>query len=213
MSRELTEKEDEIATIIAGYLDMMDKSVFPEKPIKNIFIVENPPLNDRGGSVLYISEEKDISGEGEHYLICGYGIDKKIEKAKEDPVKNILIKEFGKSDQDTPIPSSEEVIIGLAVHEVRHRVQEYFSKKKLFTPEIANEIKSDYLKKLIKFLELICLDKPDVKGSDRQFDALVIEMWCKEKWHWWIKEKISPSPKEIQEIKSKMSSIIKSWPN
>ena len=84
-------------------------------------------------------------------------------------------------------PTWEELLVHIAAHEVRHRVQRDCSLKK-FSPESANLVKDEFLKKIIRFNELVFEEsrniyivenksKTYIKGriNRAEFDARVIE--------------------------------------
>ena len=90
--------------------------------------------------------------------------------------------ESGRSEDFTKI-TLEEVFIGIAAHEVRHRVQHLLSIE-WFSPEHAKTIDDPYFRRLIEFRRFIFASHPPEGNYQREFDAKVIENLVVEKWHY-----------------------------
>ncbi len=118
------------------------------------------------------------------------GLDKEV--FLENPIKKIieqerqkrviLLSKSGKSEDFTKM-TLEEVFIGIAAHEVRHRVQ-HLLPIEWFLPEHAKTIDAPYFRSLIEFRKFIFASHSPEGNYQRKFDAKVIENLVVEKWHY-----------------------------
>ena len=179
MEKKLELVEETIAMLIADRIAGLDKEVFSENPIKKIIILKMRPPSE-AKRIAYIPEEDAVSNEPEHYVIYDYGLKKIIEQECRKRV--ISLSESGRSEDFTKI-TLEEVFIGIAAHEVRHRVQHLLSIE-WFSPEHAKTIDDPYFRRLIEFRRFIFASHPPEGNYQREFDAKVIENLVVEKWHY-----------------------------
>ena len=179
MEKELELIEETIAMLIADRIAGLDKEVFLENPIKKIIILRMRPPSE-AKRIAYIPEEDVVSNEPEHYVIYDYGLKKIIEQERQKRV--ILLSKSGKSEDFTKM-TLEEVFIGIAAHEVRHRVQHLLSIE-WFSPERAKTIDAPYFRSLIEFRKFIFASHSLEGNYQREFDAKVIENLVVEKWHY-----------------------------
>lgn len=186
VKRRLTEAEEKIAQKIADAIGWLDKLVFPGDPIKKITVIRGRPKSEsQGVDVGYVSKENTEDGI-EHYQIFGYGIDEEIKKELEKRI--ILLKGKKKINyQSLPKITLEELLIGIAAHEVRHRVQHHFPIE-LISYEILEDIANSYVKGLIEFIKLLFEQEPPEGDYKQEFDAKSIEYMIIEMWHWKEKE-------------------------
>jgi hypothetical protein len=112
---------------------------------------------------------------------------------KEVTVK--LVDKDGKFIKDAPLLTMEEWMLGTAVHEVRHRLQEQ-TDFKMFSPEDASSMQNKQLKQIIIFVErLFEITKEDLEKAGRgekiiedrtsqeEFDSNVVEFLTRNKIH------------------------------
>lgn len=209
MEKELELIEETIAMLIADRIAGLDKEVFLENPIKKIIIlIMRPPSEAK--RIAYISEEDAVSNEPEHYVIYDYGLKKIIEQERQKRV--ILLSKSGKSEDFTKM-TLEEVFIGIAAHEVRHRVQ-HLLPIEWFSPEHAKTIDAPYFRSLIEFRKFIFASHSLEGNYQREFDAKVIENLVVEKWHYGermysrIAELIRLEPKHLAKAGNNSSAFI-----
>jgi hypothetical protein len=92
----------------------------------------------------------------------------------------------GKEWEELPPFTEESIIVGIAAHEVRHRVQKEFQIE-MIKPEDAENTSDPELKALIRFLakvfEKYPPDLPSPKLVEEEFDATVIEWMIAKLWH------------------------------
>jgi hypothetical protein len=173
-----------LVDMLVNFIGRIDAEVFPKEPWKIVVVDEDYPLTE---------EEKksinDILKENKIYIRCSkprksYIVIKKgikefiIEHAKE--TKHLYAKMAGKKKwDDLPSFTLEELILAIAVHEVRHRVQ---NEIRMLTPEDEINACDSELGVLIR---LASFDKDRAR---EEYDALVIESLIAKMWHSGIKD-------------------------
>ncbi len=184
--KELTEEELKIAEILSKTIERLDRIVFPENPIEVFVLQCFPP--DEAERFGYCSEAPNFINDysGELYFIFGGGLAERIEKEKQKSIMLFKDSELLKAPDQLPRLSLEEVLIILAVHEVRHRVYQHFPER-FFSPQdwqnTNNEYK--YLKRAFRYVELLCREiYTSSEEFKKEFDAAVIEHIVVEKWHY-----------------------------
>lgn len=202
MKRKLTDAEEKMVQRIANVIGKLDGLVFPENSINKITAVRaKPPSGFYRFS--YFSPENAEDGI-EHYQIYGYGVDKVINEERKKRV--ILLQELKRKEyeyEDLPKLTLEEILIGLAAHEVRHRVQ-YHLPIELLSLELLDEIDNSYVRGLIDFIKLLYEEEPPKGDYNLEFDAKSIEYMVIEMWHWGernaskIASKVKAGAREIQ---------------
>lgn len=180
MKRELREAEKDIAQKVADAIGRLDELVFSGNPIGKIIVVRRKKAKGDSWRIGYVSPE-NAGSEGEHYRIHGYGLDKHIQEEQKKRV--ILLKELKKGRyEDLPSPTLEELLVGIAAHEVRHRVQRHFLID-LLSPDIPQDVTNQYIQGLIRYRKIAFEVEPP-KGDYRlEFDAKAIEYMIVEMWH------------------------------
>lgn len=181
MKRKFTEVEEKTAQKITDTIGWLDKLVFPGNPVKKITLIKGRPKNPRV-YVSYIPSENTEDGV-DHYQICGYGLDKCIKKEMKAK-RVILLYDDGAERirwENLPKISEQELLIGYAAHEVRHRVQEHF-KIEPFSPNL-KDIDSPYIRRIIKFIKILFEEGPPEGDYKLEFDAKTIEYIVIEMWH------------------------------
>ena len=178
----LTEKERRLAEQLSFFIERLDGIIFPENAIE-VFVLTHPPPNE-SERFRYCSQTPSFipNYEGELYLIFGGGL---VERIKEEQQKKIILfskQEIEKETNDLLFLSLEEVLIALAVHEVRHRIQHHYPER-IFSSRDAERINNAYLKRLFIYITLLCEQiSPDT--FKEEFDASLVEHWAIEEWHW-----------------------------
>jgi len=167
------EKDEKLARKIATVLFNIDKIVFAENPIQKVEIIHKiPGGREKESHFHYVHGKQDKSGSGEHYEVFVNGMRECIEKEIKGK-KHLLLAKKEKGDWVNIIPfSEEEVIIAIAAHEIRHRLQEISSIEK-FSLKNAGEISS--LKNLIELVKKLFEIKPSKGNQEKEFDAKVVE--------------------------------------
>ena len=200
----LTKGELELARTISGIIEEMHGKIFPKNAEVFVLAQAPPSENER---FQYRSQTPSFIAdyEGELYLIFGGGLVKRIEKEIQRGI--VLFEknsELLKTTNELPRFSLEEVLIGLASHEVRHSVQYHFPKRRFFSHHLQTTNKL-YFKILLRYVEE--LTKQTYSPEElktvfvKEFDATLIEHFIVEKWHW--------GERNI----SKIATIVASGPN
>jgi hypothetical protein len=171
--------EETTAMLIADRIAGLDKEVFSENPIKRIIILRMRPPSE-AKRIAYIPEEGAVSNEPEHYVIHNYGLKKIIDQ---ECRKRVILLSESERSKDFIKMTLEEVFIGIAAHEVRHRVQ-HLLPIEWISPEHARTIDDPYFRRLIEFRRIIFTSHPPEGNYQREFDAKVIENLVVEKWHY-----------------------------
>lgn len=202
----------EMAQRIANEIGAMDGLIFPEDPIPEIAIVRMEPPKNR-----VISYVPKGEGEDEHYSIYGYGLDKWVER--ELKIRIILLRDWEeghKRYEDHPQRTLAELLVGIAAHEVRHRLQYLDDEIQMFSPEDAERIEDPYGWRLVEFQISYFANVPpeDMEGRDyrKEFDAEIIERWAREEFHWWLEEGQPWDLRDFPTIIPRLVSIVKSEP-
>ena len=176
-AEEYNSDDEDIAQTIANVIGGLDRFVFPETPIGKISVITGRPESE-GQRIGYTSPKQAESGV-EYYVIFLYGLDKAIDKINKIVQGGIIATERRKHLWElTP----SEHLIGLAAHEVRHRVQ-YHLPIALFSPEILGDIDNPHIRELIKFVSLLWEKHPSEGDYHLEFDAICAELLAIETWH------------------------------
>jgi len=211
--KELTKGEMEMAKQLSEMIEKLDKVVFPGNPIEVLVVKDYPEReNERFRYVdkccIAESEGGEISKEGEHYIIYGFGLDQRIGQEKRKRIMLFKDSEMSKNSKDLPLLSLGEVLVAIASHEVRHRFQNHFPND-LFSPGDVGRTNDPYLKRLTEYTTLLCKGISP-KHYEIEIDAGLIEHWVTEKWHWGerdlsqiakiVKSKPIPNKKELSSL-------------
>ncbi len=79
--------------------------------------------------------------------------------------------------------SLEEILIAIAVHEIRHRLQYYYPER-IFSPQDYQDTNNEYLKRVFRYVEALCREiYTSSEEFKKEFDAAVIEHIIVDKWH------------------------------
>ena len=185
-----TEKRLEPASFkLLASIAQLDKLSFPDCPIEEIVIIKKRKDEDCAKSFLagYSGKNSNFRGKGEEFYAVYACLDEVIwdllRKSKHIYFNDLL---SNRSWDDLQPMSEEELLIGLAAHEVRHRVQQH-SKIALFSSENKNKqkTKNPDLRAIIAFVAMkIEKTKFRIKKEFlEEFDARVIEYLAAKKWH------------------------------
>ena len=179
--RGLTEEELKITERFSNTIERLDKIVFPENPIE-VFVLQCSPLDEAKRFQYCPKAPNFISNyRGELYLIFGGKLPQRIEEEKNKSIMLFKDSELSKNIYQLPKFSLEEVLIGLSVHEIRHRFQ-YHNKNKILSPRDVERINDPYLKRLFRYVSLLC-EQISPNSFDKEFDAAVVEHIVVELWH------------------------------
>lgn len=160
------------------YLGGLDRLVFPGNTATINFVVGKY----RHG---FFAAHRLPNGQTEAgYNIYVNGLAKSLREEKKE---GLWILNVSKNQFRPMRPTWEELLVHIAAHEVRHRAQRDYSLKK-FSPGSANSVKNGFLKRIIRFNELVFEEskniyiaenksKAYIKGriNRAEFDAGVIE--------------------------------------
>ena len=207
LKKELKEKgakkEDiKVALRMLVCLAGLDRLVFPENPATVNFSIGKYRLG-------FFTAHRLPSEQTEaRYNIYINGLAKSLREEKKE---GLWILNVSKNQFRPMRPTWEELLVHIAAHEVRHRVQRDCSLKK-FSPKSANLVKDELLKSTIKFNELVFEEsrniyigenrsKAYIKGriNRKEFDARVIERLIAAKIH----------RKNIKDLLEEIVSVIK----
>lgn len=192
MGRDFTKEEERIVKEATDFIAMLDRLVFPNNPIKTIHWITGKPSDfDSMRSTMvtsadcyigYNSPEQSPDGEEGYHIFC-HEIDKWLEDRKKEPIVLMTKMLSGATFDQMPRLSEQEVIVGLAAHEVRHRAQS-FLQFLYFSPEIIPALSDRYIRNVIGLLKH-CLDNTSQPPGDyvREFDAKVVELIAQELFH------------------------------
>ena len=164
------------------WIKLLDKTIFGEGSLE-VRVIE--------GSL----KEEVIKKKVEQGISCGliyleekfYWISSEnLEKTIAFELKRRRCPSAGKEWEELPPFTEESIIVGIAAHEVRHRVQKEFQIE-MIKPEDAENTSDPELKALIRFLakvfEKYPPDLPSPKLVEEEFDATVIEWMIAKLWH------------------------------
>ncbi len=169
------EEDIEMSAKIAKRIKVLDNIIFPKKPAHiDLSIIKS----DFGHLVAY------FPGEAQ-YIIYLDGIAEVFERMQK--IKRFWLYSNNFLQYGLNIPTLEELLISIASHEIRHRIQYQFSVKK-FSSESINDIKDNYLKAIVEFIALAfekkyqsCIKKHKTEEyindriNNNEFDAEVVE--------------------------------------
>lgn len=194
--RELTRNEKKIANKLCAILTGMDRCVFPDKPMINVELVLCRPRKG-SGHIAYQPQMKN-SKQAECYVIFGYGIDQFVKTLKTQRriiiwgqrTKKHKIKDYEIIDKTNPL-ATEEVLSGLAAHEVRHRLQ-FLHKVQMITRRCIHKKTDPYLWILKKITEyytknLVYYTHNRRKYAALEFDASMVQYLFISLLHYGIK--------------------------
>ena len=167
-------------------LEGIDRLVFPENPATINFSIGKYRLGFFAAHRLP-SEQTEA-----RYNIYINGLAKSLREEKKE---GLWIPNVSKNQFRPMRPTWEELLVYVAAHEVRHRVQHDCSLKR-FSPKSANLVKDELLKSTIKFNELVFKESKNVYIKDnrskayikgrinrKEFDAIAIERLIAAKIH------------------------------
>jgi hypothetical protein len=160
--REFTPEEINFAHRFGAFLYTLDRAVFPATPFKRIGLVKGRKANK--GQISYFAPPED------RYAVGGYNLPTFFLKETRKKVWEIRPKPVYASRQ---VRSLDEVIISIAAHEVRHRLQHLEPTLRRFRPESAEAVREEWLKALLKRAGAFCTLVDDLCVNE--FDAKVVE--------------------------------------
>ncbi|MCD6114953.1 hypothetical protein J7J74_01540 [bacterium] len=157
-----------------------------------IVLVTNPPPD----------EDHFIEYSHPEYHIFVPGIAKHLQNAAKGNL--ILLAENFKL-QDLPVLTVDTLIVGIAAHEVRHRLQHFIPKNCWFSPDCSP--KDGYMEKVVKFVDRLFHYDPPRGDFNKEFDAKVIEFAAME-YYW----KATQKGKNLKTIIPLLAEIIGKLP-
>jgi hypothetical protein len=162
-----------MARKLARIIKKVDKIAFPDNPIKKIKIIHRSRRkNEKGTCLNYVREEEGDSLVGEYYELFVPDLREAIEQQKKEKIHLLLVKKKKGKWINILFCTEEEIILAMAVHEVRHRLQRLFHVR-LFSIKNGKQIPS--LKNLINLLERnFGIELPETSYA-KEFDVKVIE--------------------------------------
>jgi hypothetical protein len=167
---------------LLSLLGLLDKLVFPANPIPIVIIAKNKQQEDPDSPFLHYSYDNSSGKEG--YAVfesLDYRI-KEVLKRRRHIYFNELLK-LRSLEKLQPV-SEEEFLVGLAAHEVRHRVQKLLNIN-LFSPEDAERAEDPDIKVLLMFVAITMTEKglDSLPNFPEEYDAYVIEHLAARKRH------------------------------
>jgi len=185
MPREVTSKEKEVIQRLTYSLHILDKLVFPANPANIFLFMEKPSDREHEWMVrrrinpdaCYIGYGEDVVKKSECYSMFCFGIDEFLARCMAKRfrlVKNGRILE--KLTQD-------EAIVGIAAHEVRHRIQCHFPSLELLSPALPHNLLSEYVRRAIGIYKPF-FEKLPKEFRTQEFDSLAIQHLAMELFHW-----------------------------
>jgi len=200
----LNEKDLELAEKISNSIEGFDRKIFPNNPTETMVFQERPP--DEGSRFRYAPRVPNESGDDyfEAYIIFAVGLYERIENERRRKLILFREEEILRGLNEAPCYSLEEVLIGIAVHENKHKVDHYFPEK-IFSPDHIQETNNPYFRRLLIYVDGVTRQTYSPEQLERvfekEFSAAVIEHFVVEMWHW--------GARDIPEI----AEIIGSGPN
>lgn len=179
MKRNFSPQEWEATSLLVKAIGGIDRLVFLEDPIK-IVIIKQRRGKEIWEKVSYIPREESADGT-EHYNIFAYGIDKYLEAViKKSQKVVVMVDDQGElmELENLPLLTLQVLVVGIAAHEVRHRLQEY-NRIKMFSPADANnQALAPRVRGHIKIRRKFPPSRQ--KNPAEEFDAKVVELMAEE---------------------------------
>lgn len=183
MSREVTSKENEIIQRLTGFLRTLDNLVFPTNPIPNVFWIRQKPSDVEwvekqrvDPDDCYVNYGKNAKGL-EYYSVFCFGIDAFLASRMAKSFRLV------KNGQILEKLAQDEVLVGFAAHEVRHRVQCHFPSLELLSPNLPHALISEYVRRVIGVYRPFFEKLPE-EFRTQEFDSLAIQHLAMELLHW-----------------------------
>jgi hypothetical protein len=167
---------------LSHWIKLLDKAIFGERSLE-VRVIES---SLKEGTIKKMVEQGISCGliyleEPRFYWISSENLEKTI--ALE--LKRRRCPSAGKEWEELPPFTEETLIVGIAAHEIRHRVQKEFQIE-IIKPEDAENTSDPELRALIRFLAKV-FEKypPDLPSPklEEEFDATVIEWIVAKLWH------------------------------
>jgi hypothetical protein len=167
---------------LLSLVGLLDKLVFPEDPIPIVIIAKNKHREDPTSPFLCYAYDS-CSGR-ERYEVF---------ESLDDRIKDVLktrrhiyfndvlkLRTLGRLQ---PV-SEDEFLVGLAAHEVRHRVQRCL-KINLLLPEDERKAKDPDIRVLLIFATIMMKEKrwDSLPNFSKEYDAYVVELLAARKYH------------------------------
>ncbi|MBD3207914.1 MAG: hypothetical protein GF370_00460 [Candidatus Nealsonbacteria bacterium] len=163
-------------------MEEIDIQIFPDDPCEALAFLYQKP-RDTSLDFGYVSNlpPSPIIGHegGEAYLIFSYNIEERI--AKEQAKKLILF-----DDEALKMETNytfEEAILGIAAHEVRHRVQHHYDERR-FHPYSDKDKIPPYFQRVLMYYQIEArIETSNVSQFRNEFDAQALEQIAVEYFH------------------------------
>ena len=184
---EITEEDIRMALKASNAIEKLDNELFADKFIPAAL---NRQKARRGAIACYVKPQE---GAEEQYVIYVPGFAQALEAATSYKLRFVLDEDGSvntrrSKDSSEPVYTVNEVILGMASHEVRHRIQHNWPNLVLFSPEHVQSINDDpLLKTLLEFHILVNEEEAkewrergdseeEIADKSRQeYDARVVE--------------------------------------
>ncbi len=192
----MPESDWKIADQLYQIIATLDRLVFENENTclmpATIVLATNPPP-DKDHYIEYYHPE---------YHIFVPGIAQHLERAA---TGKLILLEGDHKSEELPDLTVDALIVGIAAHEVRHRLQRFLPKNCWFAQ--SSPSKDDYMRKVVLFVD--CLFRYDPPRGDfhKEFDAKVIEFAVME--HYW---KATQRGKSLKDIIPQLAEIIGKLP-
>ena len=166
-------RDRDVAYQVAHIIAKLDKLVLSEDPIARIEIVRQQPSKEdagRGSYFRYVTAGERI---GERYVIFIIGIEDFLQEELRQKRHLALVKNRDQESwEETPLFTREELLIAIASHEVRHRLQNH-APITIFSQQNTSQVVSLKLMGAV----LAELFERGLSGGNiqREYDAKVIE--------------------------------------
>ena len=161
-----------VANQLFQIIEALDRIVFSDEDScltpATIVLATNPPPD----------EDHYIEYSHPEYHIFVPGIAQHLQSAAKG--KLILLAESFEPEE-LPDLTIEALIVGIAAHEVRHRLQHFIPKNCWFSPDCSP--KDGYMEKVVKFVDRLFHYNPPRGSFHKEFDAKVIEFAAME-YYW-----------------------------
>lgn len=164
----LKKKDIDLALRLKNYIENIDKIIFPNFPARILLCRKASRRNFKATYTL-------PSGGGDYYTVFVKGLHKNLVQEKEAGLV-MTVKKDGRIKilpHSRPLHSFTPLLIAIACHEVRHRMQSY-GKIKFFTQELPKEKRSKLLEYSLHYVEILFnILRKDSKRSNKKKQNLV----------------------------------------
>ena len=185
---EITEEDIRVAWKASNAIQNLDHKLFPDKSIPAAL---NRQKSAHDNNACYVKPQE---GAEEQYVIYVPGFAQALEAATSYKLLFVLeedgsVNARSLEDSSEPVVTVDELILGIAGHEVRHHIQHHWPNLVMFSPEHIQSINDDpLLKEILKFNIIlreadaeVCRERGESeeyiaeRSGQMEYDAGVIE--------------------------------------